>query len=72
MQINVAYQNFKENLVSLINNSGLPMFMISECLEIVKARTDEVAARQLQDARRQDTEQEAKETLQNDAVEAVV
>lgn len=33
--IEILYEEFKNNLVSLVNNSGLPPFVISQVLESI-------------------------------------
>ena len=63
-QINVAYDEFKRSLVDLINGSELPMFLVSECLTVVKARADEIAAAQLAEAK----EQESLQSVADDGV----
>lgn len=70
-QINVAYQEFKTGLVNLINNSGVPMFMIRECLELVQARVSALADQELEQARRKEAEEEA-EKQQKKADETMV
>ena len=51
--INVAYQDFKEKLVGLVNESGLPMFMVAECLTLVLDKVQAVANAQLEQARKE-------------------
>lgn len=70
-QINVAYQEFKEELVRLINTSGLPMFLVSECLTIVQSKVQEVANQQLEQAKKKEAEENL-EDLQTNAGEDVV
>lgn len=67
MKINVAYQEFKTKLVDLINNSGVPMFMIQECLELVQTKVSQLAAQELEQAKRED-----EESQQTNAEEDVV
>lgn len=55
--INVAYADFKENLVKLVNESGLPMFMVAECMTLVLDRVQQVAQAQLAEERKKETEQ---------------
>lgn len=64
-QINVAYQEFKEGLVALINNSGVPMFMIRDCLELVLTKVAQVADQELTQAK------EKEQTEQTDEVEII-
>lgn len=70
-QINVAYQEFKEGLVQLINTSGLPMFLVAECLTLVQSKVQEVANQQLEQAKKQEREENLKD-LQTNAGEDVV
>ena len=53
-QINVAYADFKEKLVGLVNESGLPMFLVAECLTLVLDRVQAMAAEQLAQARKEE------------------
>ena len=55
--INVAYADFKENLVKLVNESGLPMFMVAECMTLVLDKVQQVAQAQLAEERKKETEQ---------------
>ena len=55
--INVAYADFKENLVKLVNESGLPMFMVAECMTLVFDKVQQVAQAQLAEERKKETEQ---------------
>ena len=57
--INVAYADFKENLVQLVNDSKLPMFMVAECLTLVLDKVQEVANAQLEAERKREIEEEA-------------
>lgn len=52
--INVAYQEFKEKMVGLVNESGLPMFMVAECLTILLDRVNAAANQQLEQARKEE------------------
>ena len=70
-QINVAYQEFKEELVRLINTSGLPMFLVAECLTLVQSKVQEVANQQLEQAKKQEREENLQD-LQTNADEDVV
>lgn len=70
-QINVAYQEFKEELIQLINKSGLPMFLVGECLTLVQAKVQEVANQQLEQAKKQEREENLQD-LQTNADEDVV
>lgn len=60
-QINVVYQEFKEGLVNLINNSGVPMFMIRECLELVQARVSALADQELVQAKQKEAEDQSEQ-----------
>ena len=53
--MNVAYQDFKDKLVELVNESGLPMFMVSEALTMVLGKVNELANRQLEQARAEES-----------------
>jgi len=44
--ISVKYEEFKQGLLSLINNSGLPAFMIEPILQNYLAETQMLAKRQ--------------------------
>lgn len=61
--INLAYADFKEKLVALVNESGLPMFMVAECLSLVLDKVQEVAAAQLEQARK--AEEDASDKTDN-------
>lgn len=68
--INVAYQDFKEKLVGLVNESGLPMFMVAECLTILLDRVNAAANQQLEQARKEEANDVAVDGLeQTDAGE---
>lgn len=60
-QTNVAYQEFKTGLVNLINNSGVPMFMIRECLELVQARVSALADQELVQAKQKEAEDQSEQ-----------
>lgn len=59
-QINVAYQEFKESVVRMINDSGLPMFMVSDALTLIKTTVDEIAKRELAEARKMEAVEAAR------------
>lgn len=60
--INVAYQDFKESLVRLVNESGLPMFLVAECLTLVLDKVQQVANAQLAEERKKEAEAETEQT----------
>lgn len=70
-QINVAYQDLKEQMVALINNAGVPMFMVQELLELIQNKVTLLAAQELEQARRKEAEEEA-EKQQKKADETMV
>lgn len=67
-QINVAYQDLKEQMVALINNAGVPMFLVQELLELIQNKVTLLAAQELEQARRKEAE-EAAEKQKNDRTE---
>ena len=69
-QINVAYQELKEQMVALINNAGVPMFMVQELLELIQNKVTLLAAQELEQARQK--EKEAAEKQQKKADETMV
>ena len=60
--VNVAYADFKENLVQLVNESGLPMFLVAECLTLVLDKVQAVANAQLAEERKKEAEAETEQT----------
>lgn len=46
MNTTLAYTLFKENLVKLINESGLPMFVIADVLELTLAQARNIVMQQ--------------------------
>lgn len=70
-QINIAYQELKENMVKLINEAGVPMFMVQELLELIQNKVTLLAAQELEQARRKEAEEEA-EKQQKKADETMV
>lgn len=69
-QINVAYQDLKENMVKLINNAGVPMFMVQELLELIQTKVSALAAQELADARQKEMEENASKQSDSPAVES--
>ena len=69
-QINVAYQDLKENMVRLINEAGVPMFMVQELLELIQTKVSALAAQELADARRKEMEENANKQSDSPAVES--
>lgn len=69
-QINVAYQDLKENMVKLINEAGVPMFMIQELLELIQNKVSALAAQELADARQKEMEENATKQSDSTAVES--
>lgn len=55
--VNVAYADFKENLVQLVNESGLPMFLVAEALTLVLDKVQQVAQAQLAEERKKEAEE---------------
>lgn len=55
--IYVSYADFKENLVNLVNDAGLPMFMVAECLTLVLDKVQQVAQAQLAEERKKEAEE---------------
>ena len=55
--INVVYQDFKEAVVKLVNESGLPMFLVAECLTLVLDKVQQVAQAQLAEERKKEAEE---------------
>ena len=54
--INVAYADFKENLVQLVNESRLPMFLVAEALTLVLDKVQQVAQAQLAEERKKESD----------------
>lgn len=69
-QINVAYQDLKENMVRLINEAGVPMFMVQELLELIQTKVSALAAQELADARQKEMEENANKQSDSPAVES--
>lgn len=69
-QINVAYQDLKENMVNLINHAGVPMFMVQELLELIQTKVSALAAQELADARQKEMEENASKQSDSPAVES--
>lgn len=69
-QINVAYQDLKENMVRLINEAGVPMFMVQELLELIQNKVSALAAQELADARQKEMEENANKQSDSPAVES--
>lgn len=69
-QINVAYQDLKEQMVALINNAGVPMFMVQELLELIQTKVSALAAQELADARQKEMEENASKQSDSPAVES--
>lgn len=69
-QINVAYQDLKENMVRLINEAGVPMFMVQELLELIQNKVSALAAQELADARQKEMEENASKQSDSTAVES--
>ena len=67
MSINLATQNFREDLTKLINNSGLPICNICMVLNEAKTAADNLLAMTIQSERAQ--EQKEKEESENGNVE---
>lgn len=69
-QVNVAYQDLKENMVNLINHAGVPMFMVQELLELIQNKVSALAAQELADARQKEMEENASKQSDSPAVES--
>lgn len=69
-QINIAYQELKENMVKLINEAGVPMFMVQELLELIQNKVTALAAQELADARQKEMEENASKQSDSTAVES--
>ena len=67
MSINLATQNFREDLTKLINNSGLPICNICMVLNEAKTAADNLLAMTIQSELAQ--EQKEKEESENGNVE---
>lgn len=65
-QINVAYQDLKENMVNLINHAGVPMFMVQELLELIQNKVTLLAAQELEQARQKEKEEAEKQRKKAD------
>lgn len=63
-QINIAYQELKENMVKLINEAGVPMFMVQELLELIQNKVTLLAAQELEQARQKEAEEAAEKQKQ--------
>lgn len=72
-QINVAYQDLKENMVNLINHAGVPMFLVQELLELIQNKVTLLAAQELEQARQKEKEEAEKqrEKADDECVKAV-
>ena len=69
-QINIAYQELKENMVKLINEAGVPMFMVQELLELIQTKVSALAAQELADARQKEMEENENKKNDSPAVES--
>ena len=65
-QINVAYQELKEQMVALINNAGVPMFMVHELLELIQNKVSALAEQELEQARQKEKEEAEKQQKKAD------
>lgn len=63
--VNVAYADFKESLVQLVNESGLPMFLVAEALTLVLDKVQQVAQAQLAEERKKEAAEETEQTNEN-------
>lgn len=63
--IYVSYADFKENLVNLVNDAGLPMFMVAECLTLVLDKVQQVAQAQLAEERKKEAAEETEQNNEN-------
>ena len=67
MGINLATQNFREDLASLVNNSGLPICIIHSVLSEATETAGKILVATVQSERQQ--EQKGKEESENGNVE---
>lgn len=56
MNATLAYTVFKENLVKLINESGLPMFAIADVLELTLTQARNIVLQQAAAAAKEEKE----------------
>lgn len=57
----IANQKFQENIVNLVNNSGLPAFIMKQNLKDVVALLEQLEEQQLQEAIQNEEKKEKKE-----------
>lgn len=57
----IANQKFQENIVNLVNNSGLPAFIMKQTLKDVVALLEQLEEQQLQEAIQNEEKKEKKE-----------
>ena len=56
MGINQIYAKLKEKIVTAINESGLPMIMVADILDLTLREVRSLAERQLQEERKREAE----------------
>lgn len=57
----IANQKFQENIVNLVNNSGLPAFIMKQTLKDVVDLLEQLEEQQLQEAVQNEEKKEKKE-----------
>ena len=57
----IANQKFQENIVNLVNNSGLPAFIMKQNLKDVVALLEQLEEQQLKEAIQNEEKKEKKE-----------
>ena len=58
MNIILAYEKFKNDLVNLVNNSGLPMAMMQTVMEQALVQINQAAMNQLAKAKEEEEQKE--------------
>ena len=61
MNIILAYEKFKNDLVNLVNNSGLPMAMMQTVMEQALVQINQAAMQQLAKAKEEDGEKDGRQ-----------
>lgn len=61
MNIILAYEKFKNDLVDLVNNSGLPMAMMQTVMEQALVQINQAAMQQLAKAKEEDGEKDGRQ-----------
>ena len=58
MNIILAYEKFKNDLINLVNNSGLPMAMMQTVMEQALVQINQAAMQQLAKAKEEEEQKE--------------